>query len=210
MTTPHKADATIPLALDGYTQLPPGKLASIATYLDMHAPPTPLPEPADSGFTLRAVRQPDLDWYRDLFRRIGEDYLWVSRLVIDDAVLKAILNDPDVETYALEYEGRDEGLLEIDFRDAPTAELGFVGVTPALVGSGAGRYLMNRAMELAWARKPARVMVHTCTFDHPGAVGFYMRAGFKPYARAVELIDDPRLTGAIGRGRAPHVPIIAP
>ena len=207
MTT-HDNAATIPMALDGYTQLPPGKLASIATYLEMHEPPAPLRERTGAAFTLRAVRQPDLTWYRNLFRRIGEDYLWVSRLTIDDAALTAILNDPDVETYALEYEGRDEGLLEIDFRDAPTAELGFVGVTAALVGTGAGSFLMNRAMERAWARKPARVMVHTCTFDHPGAVGFYIRAGFKPYARAVELIDDPRLTGIIGRERAPQVPII--
>ena len=208
MTTPDTAAATIPLALDGYTPLPPGKLASIATYLEMHEPPAPLREPTDVAFTLRAVPKPDLAWYRDLFRRIGEEYLWMSRLVIDDAALAAIIHHPDVETYVLEYEGRDEGLLEIDFRDAPTAELGFVGVTPALVGSGAGRLLMNRAMEHAWARKPARVMVHTCTLDHPAAIGFYMRAGFKPYARAVEVIDDPRLTGTIGRERAPQVPII--
>ncbi|HEY9215716.1 MAG TPA: GNAT family N-acetyltransferase [Ancylobacter sp.] len=207
--TPHPdADATLPLALDGYTPLPKGKLASIVTYLEMHAPPAPLREPTDATFTLRAVPTPDFDWYRDLFRRIGEDYLWLSRLTMDDAALAAILHHPDVAVYALEYNGRDEGLLELDFRDAPTAELGFLGVTAKLVSSGAGRFLMNRAMEHAWARKPARVMVHTCTFDHPGAVGFYMRAGFKPYARAIEVMDDPRRDGTIGRERAPQVPMI--
>jgi len=207
--TPHPdADATIPLALDGYTPIPAGKLASIVTYLEMHAPPAPLREPTDASFALRTVPKPDLDWYRDLFRRIGEDYLWLSRLTMDDAALAAILHDPDVAVYALEYEGRDEGLLELDFRDAPTAELGFLGVTAELVGSGAGRFLMNRAMEHAWARAPRRVMVHTCTFDHPGALSFYMRAGFKPYARAIEVMDDPRLEGTIGRGRAPQVPMI--
>lgn len=207
MTT-HNETATIPLALDGYTQLPPGKLASIVTYLEMHAPPAPLREPTDANFALRAVPRPDLDWYRDLFRRIGEDYLWLSRLTMKDAALAAILHDPDVAVYALEYEGRDEGLLELDFRDAPTAELGFLGVTAELVGSGAGRFLMNRAMEHAWARSPIRVMVHTCTLDHPGAVSFYLRAGFKPYARAIEVMDDPRLGGTIGRERAPQVPLI--
>ena len=46
-------------------------------------------------------------------------------------------------------------------------ELTFFGVTAKLIGSGAGRWLMNRALERAWSRQVARVWVHTCTLDHP-------------------------------------------
>jgi hypothetical protein len=67
---------------------------------------------------------------------------------------------------------------------------------------------MNRAIERAWARPIHRFWVHTCTLDHPGALGFYIRSGFKPYARRVEVADDPRLVGLAPRTSAPHIPII--
>jgi GNAT superfamily N-acetyltransferase len=94
-------------------------------------------------------------------------------------------------------QGRDEGLLELDFREAGTCELAFFGVTQAIQGSGAGRFLMNRAIEYAWRRPISRLWVHTCTLDHPDALAFYLRSGFRAYARRVELADDPRLTGLL-------------
>jgi hypothetical protein len=35
-----------------------------------------------------------------------------------------------------------------------------------------------------------------------------MRTGFQPFARQIEIVDDPRLAGILPRGAAPHVPII--
>ena len=115
---------------------------------------------------------------------------------------------PLVEVYALVQDGRDEGLLELDFREAGQCELAFFGVTAKLIGSGAGRWLMNRALELAWSRPVARFWVHTCTLDHPSAVAFYQRSGFRPFRRQIEIEDDPRLDGTLPRSVARHVPII--
>ena len=84
----------------------------------------------------------------------------------------------------------------------------FFGVTAKLVGSGAGRWLMNRALEIAWSRPVTRVWLHTCTFDHPAALAFYQRSGFRPFRRQVEVVDDPRLDGTVPRDVAKHVPII--
>jgi hypothetical protein len=67
---------------------------------------------------------------------------------------------------------------------------------------------MSRAIERAWAHPIERLWVHTCTLDHPGALAFYVRSGFRPYRRQVEVADDPRLSGALPRNAAPHVPII--
>jgi GNAT superfamily N-acetyltransferase len=77
-----------------------------------------------------------------------------------------------------------------------------------MIGSGAGRFLMNEAIARAFARPIERLFVHTCTFDHPGAVDFYKRSGFTPYKLAIEIHDDPRLTGALPREAAPHVPLL--
>jgi GNAT superfamily N-acetyltransferase len=192
---------------DGYSDVPPGKIAAVVTHLEMTERPV-LPADPAGVWTLRRVETPDLDWFRDLYRRVGEEWLWFSRMRMPDAELAAIIHSPLVEVYAQVHEGRDEGLLELDFRDAGQCELAFFGVTARLIGSGAGRWLMNRALELSWSRPVTRVWVHTCTFDHPSALAFYQRAGFRPFRRQVEIADDPRLDGTAPRGVAKHVPII--
>jgi GNAT superfamily N-acetyltransferase len=192
---------------DGYSDIPAGKIAAIVTHLEMTTRPAPRSDAA-GAWTLRRVEMPPLDWFRDLYRRVGEEWLWFSRMRMPDADLAAIIHAPLVKVYALEHEGRDEGLLELDFREAGQCELGFFGVTAKLIGSGAGRWLMNRALELAWSRPVDRVWVHTCTFDHPAALAFYQRSGFRPFRRQIEVADDPRLAGTAPRDVARHVPII--
>jgi GNAT superfamily N-acetyltransferase len=125
-----------------------------------------------------------------------------------EAELLATIHDPSVEVYALARDGRDEGLLELDRREPPDIELAFFGLTTALVGQGAGRWLMAQALELAWRHRPRRFWVHTCTFDHPAALGFYQRSGFRAYRRAVEIADDPRFLGLAPRDAAPWLPMI--
>jgi hypothetical protein len=44
--------------------------------------------------------------------------------------------------------------------------------------------------------------------DHPDALAFYIRSGFRPFRRQIEITDDPRLTGVLPETAAPHVPII--
>lgn len=192
----------------GFHDVPRGMVAAVVTHLEMRAPAEPRPVPAPEGVSLRRVAEPAPGWYRDLFTRVGgQDWLWFSRLGLDDAGLSAILSDPGVEVWALEKDGRAEGLLELDFREAGECELAFFGVTPALIGSGAGRYMMNAAIEKAWVHPIARFHVHTCTLDHPGALGFYRRSGFTPIRQQVEIAPDPRLNGDLPRKAGPHIPI---
>ena len=53
-----------------------------------------------------------------------------------------------------------------------------------------------------------RIWLHTCALDHPRAVEFYMKAGFRPYKRGIEIMLDPRLDGTVPRDKAPWLPII--
>jgi GNAT superfamily N-acetyltransferase len=192
---------------DGYSDVPAGKIAAIVTHLEMTARPAPLPEPAGT-WSLRRVETPPLDWFRDLYLRVGEEWLWFSRVRMPDAELAARLHSSQLEVYSLVDSGRDEGLLELDFRQSGHCEIGMFGVTAKLVGTGAGRWLMNRALEIAWSRPVTRVWLHTCTFDHPAALAFYQRSGFRPFRRQVEVADDPRLDGTAPREVAKHVPVI--
>ena len=192
---------------DGHSDVPAGKIAAVVTHLEMTERPTLSPS-SPGPWTLRYVDRPDLAWYRDLYRRVGEEWLWFSRIRSPDDKLAARLHHPLVETHALVADISDEGLLELDFRAPEICEIGMFGVTPNLVGSGAGRWLMHRALELAWSRPIKRLWLHTCSFDHPAAVPFYQRAGFRAFRRQIEVEDDPRLDGTAPRQVARHVPVI--
>jgi GNAT superfamily N-acetyltransferase len=194
----------------GYSDIPDGKLASVVTCLEMRARPALRPERAAAPWQLNRVPQPSAAWYRALFRRVGAEWLWYSRLVMPREELETILGNAAVEVYALTSQGQDEGLLELDFRETGSCELAFFGLTNAVRGCGAGRWLMNRAIEQAWSKPVRRLWVHTCTLDHPDALAFYLRSGFRAYARRVEVADDPRLLDLAPRTAAAHVPIIDP
>src|SRR5690606_34749923 len=118
-----------------------------------------------------------------------------SRLVMPEERLTAIIHDPEVEIHAvIDPRGVEIGLLELDFRVAATCELSFLGLVPELTGQGHGRWLMAQALMRAWRPGVTRVWVHTCTLDHPKALGFYRASGFVPFSRAVETFADPRLS----------------
>jgi len=186
----------------------PGKIAAVVTHLRMLAPSPPRPAPERGDLSLRRVADPATAWYRELYARVGENWLWFSRLRLEPVALAAILADARVEVYALACAGRDVGLLELDFRAEGLCELAFFGLAPALLGQGAGRLLMNHAIARAWARPIGCLWVHTSTLDHPNALAFYLRSGFCPFKRQIEIADDPRLTGHLPPEAAPNVPII--
>ncbi|MFV0295607.1 MAG: GNAT family N-acetyltransferase [Hyphomicrobiaceae bacterium] len=194
---------------DGYTDLPAGRVAAIATSLEMRERPV-----CRSGmghaipFQLRQVERPDVGWYRELFRRIGEPWLWQSRLRMEAAQLEGIIRSPRVEVWSVVVDGLDVGLIELDFRVADECELAFFGLCGDQVGQGLGRSMMTHAIDRAWAQPIGRFWVHTCTLDHPGALGFYIRSGFKAYQRQLELFEDPRLNGTLAPDAAPQVPVI--
>ncbi|MGE0769354.1 MAG: GNAT family N-acetyltransferase [Hyphomicrobiaceae bacterium] len=206
------ATTTLP---DGYADVPSGRIATVVTTLEMRAPPPARKVPdLPDGIAVRRVPRPDLDWYRGVFRLVGEPWLWFSRLRLSDAALSRIIHDEKVETWTVstgDGDGtshRDQGLLELDFRVAGECELAYFGVSPALTGQGIGRYLMSRALAEAWQRPIERFWVHTCTLDHPSALGFYIRSGFAPIKRQIEIAPDPRLDGTVPVTDAPQIPIL--
>jgi GNAT superfamily N-acetyltransferase len=193
---------------NGFYELPKGKLANVVTCLEMRAKPALRPVSMPGDCALRRIDPEDLPAYRDIFRRVGEDNMWFSRLIMPDEKLRGILAHPQIESYALHRKKDAIGLLELDFRDTPNCELAFFGLAKEAIGSGLGGALMNEAIMRAWDRPIQRFWVHTCHFDHPNALGFYQRSGFASYALMVEIHDDPRLQGKLPRSASPHVALI--
>lgn len=190
----------------GYHALPPGHLANVVTCLEMTArPDLRLVEVAE--FSLQDIGG-DTARFRRLFDAVGRDIMWFSRLIMADDKLAAIIGDPAVECLAMMDGGRDIGILELDFRETGQCELSFFGLVPGAIGKGAGRWLMNEALRRAWERPISRLWVHTCSFDHPAALSFYQRSGFRPYQVMVEVHPDPRLSGHMPKDASPAAPLI--
>jgi GNAT superfamily N-acetyltransferase len=194
--------------------VPPGHLATIVTSLEMLSPPVPR-EPVRSALKLERWRAPvDLPRYRTLFRQIGTPWLWQGRLIMSDAELREILDDPATEVHvATRRDGTPVGLLELDFSIENEFEISYFGLAPAMTGNGHGAWLMAHCLRLGWSggepkRPISRGWVHTCDLDHPSALGFYQREGFVPFRREVELIPDPRQNGIHPRETAPRVPLL--
>ncbi|MGJ3265613.1 MAG: GNAT family N-acetyltransferase [Salinarimonas sp.] len=183
----------LPCRIDGYTDLPPGKLANLVTWLEMTRPPPPR-APVRPDLTLVETTR-DIEAYRALYRRIGARWLWMGRLVMSDVALARTLADERLVSRTLVRDGDAIGLMEVFFADDGTAQLAYLGLVPEAIGSGLGRWLMDAALAQAFARPIRRLTVSTCTFDHPDAVAFYVRSGFRPFKRAIEIHDDPRLVG---------------
>jgi GNAT superfamily N-acetyltransferase len=192
---------------DGYTDLAPGKIASVVTYLEMLERPesSRLSSPAVS---LRRVERPGLDWYRALYRRVGSQWFWFSRAEMTNEQLAELLHRPTSELFIAEHAASEVGMAELDRSEPPNVEITSFGLFPEFMGKGLGRPFMAELLARAWAGTTARVWLHTCTLDAPAALTFYIKCGFRPYKRAIEVADDPRIRGVLPPDVAPQVPII--
>ena len=110
---------------------------------------------------LDPAAEPRPRWFRALARRTLEGLRTAAAVAcVSEATRAAILrhgllpeeNDAVVDAFLKTH---------ADFRERDVCELRMFGVTAQLVGTGAGRWLMNRAIDAAWSntRRRARSRV---------------------------------------------------
>ncbi|HEV2818080.1 MAG TPA: GNAT family N-acetyltransferase [Allosphingosinicella sp.] len=188
----------------GLIPVPAGHVGAVVTFLEMNAPPAPAPPP-ESALGMAKWDSFDPERYRDLFRRVGANWLWFSRLAMADEELIAKAGEVHE---VLGPGGESAGMIELDFAQPASCRIRFLGLVPELAGRGHGRWLFAATLTRAWAPGIERVTVHTCSLDHPAALPAYLRAGFTAHARAFESFPDPRLAGLLPRDAAPQLPVI--
>ncbi|MCZ6863290.1 MAG: GNAT family N-acetyltransferase [Alphaproteobacteria bacterium] len=161
------------------------------------APSHPNILPSGRKVALVRAERPTISFYRYLYNTIGEDWFWWERRALSDAQLATEIHDSNVEIFVLYIDGVPAGYAELDLRIKAEVELAYFGLIPEFIGRGLGRYLLGWAIDEAWQRKPERVWLHTCNFDHPKAIATYQKAGFVPYKQDTTMIEDPRASGLI-------------
>jgi len=200
----------MPVGID--PALAPGKLRQVVTFMEMTRPPwgegaPPANPPPRADASVALIGEVSLGDYRALHRSIGEAWLWWERRVMSDAALGAILTDPGVEIRYLYLGSEVAGFSELETGREGEVKLAYFGVAPPFIGAGLGRYLLCETLAAAWAWRPRRVWLHTCDHDHPQAVAFYRRAGFRSYRIEEVVIDDPRRLGLLPADAAPQIPL---
>jgi GNAT superfamily N-acetyltransferase len=176
-----------------------GKLEDVITYLEMTSrPPRPqLPIPAGTLALMRAERC-TVSFYRYLYNTVGEPWVWFERRKWSDERLAETIAKAETEIFVLYVGGVPAGFYEFNRKDK-AIELAYFGLIPHFIGRRYGAYLLQTAIDNAWQGDTHRFWTHTCTYDHPRALGYYQRAGFRVYERRPVVFNDPRRDGTLPR-----------
>jgi GNAT superfamily N-acetyltransferase len=183
------------------------------TQLEMSRPENPVPVRAPvmhHALTFQRLRDPTASFYRYLYETVGEPWLWYERRNTDDESLTAIIRDDNIAVLCLYYGGVPAGFAEVDARiigskphDATL--LAYFGLVPDFIGCGLGRFFLDATIHLAWDVFPAdRLIVRTCTLDHPAALPLYQKSGFLPTGQQTTRIPDPRRNGLLPPDAGPE------
>lgn len=149
-------------------------------------PPAKLPN------LLLEVRQstiPCAEWNRFFYTAIGGDWFWVDRLNWNYEQWKEHVERADVETWVGFTGGTPVGYFELE--GTSDVELAYFGVLPQFSRQGFGAHLLTAAVRRAWEKQPAKVWVHTSSFDDPRALKNYQARGFKLVREEVSLKELP-------------------
>jgi len=185
------------------------RLDDVVTYLEMHArPKAPRVAVPLQKLALLRAEACTVSFYRYLYETVGTPWLWFERRLLDDSALSAEIARETTEIFVLYVGGVPAGYFELDAAAPRETELCYLGLAPEFIGRRLGPFLLEAAIERAWSRPIDRFWVHTCTFDHPRALGLYQRAGFVVYARRPVSFEDPRARGILPR-RLSH-PLLPP
>ncbi|TIS33930.1 GNAT family N-acetyltransferase [Mesorhizobium sp.] len=125
------------------------------------------------------LRHPPLHFYRYLVDRIGRKWHWQDYLCLSDADLTARIHGPQRDMRLLMIEGAPAGFFDLDRRDKETVEVVYFGLMEHVAGRGFGRWLFSEAMAAAFSADARRIVLKTCSLDHPAALAIYQKAGFQ-------------------------------
>lgn len=167
------------------------------THLEMRSPQALRPSlkvPPDVLLLRASIPSPELG--RFLYTAVGGGWYWRDRLPWSWARWKEWLDRPEVETWVLHKSGTPAGYFELEAQPGDLVEITCLGLLPEFAGMGLGGYLLTQAVNRAWRLRPsvARVTVHTCSLDHPGALPNYLARGFtvaKEVETAMSLPEHP-------------------
>jgi len=119
---------------------------------------------------------------RMLYELIGENWQWSDKSAWTAAMWKEFAEADSLRTWIAYHRGSIAGYFELKRVDAQTNEIAYFGLAPKFIGKGFGGALLSSAITEAWSwSQVERIIVNTCTLDHPHALANYKARGFSVY-----------------------------
>ncbi|NII27463.1 GNAT family N-acetyltransferase [Pseudoflavitalea sp. X16] len=155
------------------------------TFLEMHERPVNT-TPAAFNMHFELLPKPvEVSEYRSYYYGVGKQWYWLDRMVMDDALLYAKINAPNVDIFVLYIEDQTAGFAEF-VREKEYVEILYFGLLPGFIGKGYGNYFLQTVIQQAWDYAPQHIQLNTCTLDHPNALSIYKKAGFQQVRTSTE------------------------
>ncbi|MEB3358818.1 MAG: GNAT family N-acetyltransferase [Synechococcales bacterium] len=154
----------------------------ITHYLEMHSS-AELQAKAngDPDFSVTECQIKQYPVNQFLYRFVGAAWQWTDKLVWTDDQWRAYAEAENLRTWIAYKLGSPAGYYELRWEGDRQVELAYFGLAERFIGQGHGGYLLSHAIQSAWDWGAQRVWVHTCSQDHPHALGNYQARGFKIY-----------------------------
>jgi len=164
-------------------------------YLEMTSPEELRPAlSAGSEVEVRRCEIPCPELNRFFYTAVGGDWFWVERLSWSYERWSKYVERPGFETWICSVRGTPCGYFTLERQEGGNVEIRNFGLLPQFTGKGLGGHLLTEAVRKAWEGGAERVWVHTCSLDHPGALGNYLARGFKLYKTEVSEKEIPEKT----------------
>lgn len=148
-------------------------------YLEMLSPEVHQQKmlPADLSVNEAQVKQYQVN--RMLYQLVGESFQWNEKTDWTAGKWRDYAESESVRTWIAYHQGSIAGYFELQQIDSQTNELAYFGLAGKFIGRGFGGALLSTAVTQAWSwAKPQRIIVNTCSLDHPNALANYKARGF--------------------------------
>jgi len=141
--------------------------------------------------TFEQVIPPAAEVAARFYAAVGHGYYWIDRAEWSLDQWRDELRLPGCELWILRVDGEEAGYVQLTQPSPQTREILYLGLLPGFEGQGLGAHLLTRAVERAWAAGADRVLVNTCTLDHPAALNNYLARGFEAVRTRAEIRELP-------------------
>ncbi len=148
----------------------------------MNSPSDHREKPPVDGLLINEAQVKQYKVNRFLYDLIGEAWNWTDKANWPQERWEAYAHADDLRTWIAWSQGSIAGYFELQRQIEGATEIAYFGLAPAFIGKGFGGPMLSTAINLAWQwGDTTRVIVNTCSLDHPGALANYRARGFEVY-----------------------------
>ncbi len=137
-------------------------------------------------YSVELVDPKDFQLNKFFYKNIGKNCKWIDRLVWTDLDWTNYASDEKLFTYILKNKEEIAGYFELLFdKDTKEIEIAYFGILEEYFGKKLGGYLLSKAIKNSFNLGCRRVLVHTCSLDHPNALLNYISRGMKIFKKEI-------------------------